>query len=54
MRERLGQDFDRDGAIEPRVSGFVHLAHAARADLGGDFLDTEARARGQGPDFCGL
>ena len=30
--EAVGEDFDRDGAIQPRVAGFVHLSHAADAD----------------------
>ena len=29
-----GQDLDRDGAVEPRITGFVHLAEAARAEGG--------------------
>ena len=43
----FGEDFDRDGAIEPRVSAFVHLAHAAFADLRGDFVDAETGAGGR-------
>jgi hypothetical protein len=39
--QRLGEHFDRDGAIETRVSAFVHLAHAARADLRGNFVDAQ-------------
>ena len=30
-RERLGQDLDRDVAIQPRVARAIDLAHAARA-----------------------
>ena len=41
------EDLDRDGAIEPRVSAFVHLAHPPFANLRGDFIDAEARARGE-------
>ena len=44
----VGEDLDRDGAIETRVSAFVHLAHAARADLRGNFVDAEARTGGEG------
>ena len=33
-----GQDFDRDGAVQPRVAGFIDLAHAARADRGEDLV----------------
>ncbi len=46
--QRLGEHLDRDGAIETRVSAFVHLAHAARADLRGDFVDAEACTGGEG------
>jgi hypothetical protein len=35
-----GQNFDRDGAVEPRVLGTVHLAHASGA---------ERASRGYGP-----
>ena len=38
------KDFDRHGAIEPRVARAIDLAHAALADLGGDFVGTEAGA----------
>ena len=41
------EDLDRDGAIEPRVSAFVHLAHPTFADLRGHFVDAEPRARGE-------
>jgi len=37
-------NFDRDGPIETRVPAFVYLAHAAGADLRGDFIRAEARA----------
>src|SRR5262245_61145643 len=43
--EDIGQDFDRDVAIELRVPGFVDLAHAAGADGGGYFVRTESSAR---------
>jgi hypothetical protein len=29
--EMSGKNFNRDGAIEARVAGFVHFAHSARA-----------------------
>ena len=31
--ERVGQDLERDIAIELRVARAIHLAHPARADL---------------------
>jgi hypothetical protein len=36
------------GAIETRVSAFVHLAHAARADLRGHFVDAETGTGSEG------
>ena len=39
--ERLGQDLDRDVAIEPRIARAIHLAHPAHADLGRDLVGTE-------------
>ena len=54
-RERLGQDLDRDGAIEARIAGFVDFAHAARADGGQDFVWTQAgagiKSQGAAPDY---
>ena len=47
-RERVGQDLDRDGAIEARVAGPVDLAHAAGAEGGEDFVRAEAGAGGKG------
>ena len=42
------QDLDRDGAIEPRVAGFVDLAHAASAKRAEDFVWAESGAGGKG------
>ena len=41
-------------ALQVRVGGAIHLAHAAHADLGGDFVRAEARAWCQGQSGCGL
>ncbi len=46
--ERLGQDFQRDVAIEPAVARAIPLAHPARADEGSDFVRADARPDGQG------
>jgi len=46
--QRLRKHLDRDGAIEARVSPFVHLAHTARANLRGNFIDAEACAGWEG------
>ena len=43
--ERLGENLDRDDAIEPRIPRFVDLTHPARADGDEDFVGTEASAR---------
>jgi len=32
------QDFDGHGALEPRVSGFIDLAHAPSSNGRGDFV----------------
>ena len=40
-RKRLRQHFNGDVAIQPRVAGAIHLAHAALADGGKDFIGTE-------------
>ena len=44
-RERFGQDFDGDVAIQLRIARAIDLAHAARADLAGDFIWAESSAR---------
>jgi hypothetical protein len=44
-RERAGEHFDRDVAIEARVSRSVHFAHAARAKRRDDFVGTKTRPR---------
>ena len=41
------QDLDGDGAIEPRVTGFEHLAHATGADRREDLVGAEAWAGGR-------
>ncbi len=43
-RERFEQDLDRDLPVEPRITGSIHLAHAARAERRHDFNGTEAGA----------
>ena len=43
-----GQDFDRDGAVEPRVASFIDLAHAARADRGEDLVGAHRFSRKDG------
>ena len=40
--ERVGQDFDRDRPVEPRIPRFEHLAHAARAERSEDLVRAEA------------
>ena len=42
--EELGQDFDRDVAIELRVARAIHLAHAARTQRFEDFVGPDPRA----------
>ena len=38
------EHLDRHLPVKARVSGSIDLAHAAFADLGGDFIDAEASA----------
>ena len=45
---RGGQHFDRHRPLQIVVGGAVHLAHAAGANLRGDFVRAEARARNKG------
>ena len=45
--EGFGKNLDRDGAIEPRVAGLVHLAHAAGTNRGEDFIGPETSSEGQ-------
>ena len=47
VRERLGQDLDRDVAIQLCIARAKDMAHTPFADLGGDFIDAEARAGGE-------
>ena len=47
-RQRRGQDLDRDLALQLRVGRPIHLAHAAFADLRGDFVDAETGAGDEG------
>ena len=47
-RERVGQDLDRDVAIQLRVARAIHLAHAAGADRRGDLVGAEAGAGSEG------
>ena len=48
VRERLGQDFDRDVSVQLGIAGSIHLAHPAFADLGRDLVDAKAGAGGEG------
>ena len=44
--ERLGQDFDRDGAIQLRVLRSIDFTHTAGAERGQDLVRAEAGPRG--------
>ena len=46
--EGVGQNLDGDVALQLRVARAIHLAHAACADLGHDFIDAEAGAGTEG------
>ena len=42
--ERIRQDFQRDIAIQLRIARPIHLAHAAFANEGSDFVGADAAA----------
>ena len=44
LGEMLGEDFDGDDAIQPRVFGFVDFAHTTSANESEDFVRAEPRA----------
>ena len=46
--ECLRQDLEPHIPVERGVAGLIHLAHPAFADLGGDLVDAEPGAGGQG------
>ena len=46
--ELVGQDLDRDVALQPRVARPVDLAHPARAERGEDLVGAEAGTGRQG------
>jgi hypothetical protein len=46
--ECVGQDLDRDGAIQARVAGLVDLAHPTCAKGGGDLVRSEPGSGSQG------
>ena len=41
IAESCGRSLNGDSAVEPRVAGLVHLAHASNSDGGEDFVGTE-------------
>jgi hypothetical protein len=46
--ERFRQNFDRHVALQFRVAGSIHFAHAARADGGQNFVGAQASSGSQG------
>ena len=48
VRERVGQDLDRDVAVQLGVASAKDLPHAPFADRRDDFVDAEAGAGGEG------
>ncbi len=45
--KEVGQDLDRDLAVQARVARSIHLTHAARAQRADDFVGADPRAWGQ-------
>ena len=41
VREHVGQDLDRDVAVQLRIARAIHLAHSAFAQLGDDLVRAE-------------
>ena len=54
VREGLGQDLDRDVAVQFRIARAKYLPHPAFADLGRDFVNAEAGAGSQGQSVTQL
>ena len=57
-RKGRWEDLDGDGAIEPRIAGFVHLSHSTRADQRQDLVRAESgsglqRHRVESRDYSG-
>ncbi len=46
-RERRGQNLDRNGAVQPRIVGTIHLAHTSCTQQRLDFVGAEFHARGE-------
>jgi hypothetical protein len=44
-RERVGQNFNRHLALQPRIARAIHLAHTACANERDDFVRAESRPR---------
>ena len=42
--EEIGQNLDRDVAVQPRIARPIHFAHSAGANGGEDFVRAETRA----------
>ena len=52
--EVAGQHLDRDGAIEPRVSRPIHLAHAAGTDERRNLVRAKPGLGGEGHRVCSV
>ena len=44
LRERVGQDLERDLAAQLGVPGAIHLTHSAHTERPDDFVGAQARA----------
>src|SRR6266481_8728420 len=44
----LRQDFDRDGALEPRIAAAINLTHPSRAQRRLNLVGSEFRTQGEG------
>jgi hypothetical protein len=48
VRQLLGKNLEGNLAVQLRVAGAIHLAHASRTDEGNDFVGAEPGARLEG------
>src|SRR5262249_51751211 len=45
--ELRGENLDGDAAVQPRIFGAIHFAHAASAERGDDFIGTKLCTRSE-------
>ena len=48
IRQLVSEHFDRDGAVQPHVTGSIHFSHSPGAKQGFDFVRSQSSSRGEG------